>query len=124
MTAVKHNRAKRKLGKGRGVPLRLARAISRRYDLTQIVMLTTDVQFRARLLYWAKNGDAAAQCAWVCDKIEKELGWTGIKDWDCTIVRNLKDRIKDLERDMAVIYEGDEEPKTVARRALKLPDDV
>jgi hypothetical protein len=124
MTHQKRNRSVRKVGHGRGVPIRLARGIAKKYDLTHIVMFTVDRQRRSRLIYWANGDQAAMQCARLCDEITRLEGWPNWWDYDCSSVRRLKERIKDLERELSIIFEGDEDPKTVARRALKLPEDV
>lgn len=124
MAHLKRNKSKKSLGKGRGVPARLVSAIARRYALSHILVLTIDKQNRSRLLYWATSEARATQLAAFCVKLEKELGWDHIWDWDCSGVRRLKDRIKDLERQLAIIFEGEGNPKEIARVALKLPEDV
>jgi hypothetical protein len=124
MAHLKRNKSKKILGKGRGVPLRLARGIAKRYGLSHIVILTADKQKRARALYWAMSDVRATQLAAFCEKLQKELGWETIYDWDCSSVRRLKERIKDLERQFAIIFEGEGNPKEIARFALRLPEDV
>jgi hypothetical protein len=124
MTTAKRNRSVKKVGLGRGVPVRLARGIAKKYSLSHIVILTADQQERSRILYWARNDLGAMQCASFCGKAEKELGWESVWNWDCSSVRRLKDRIKDLERNMALIFEREGDPIAIARLALKLPIDV
>jgi hypothetical protein len=124
MAQVKRNKSIRKVGHSRGVPLRLLRAIARKYSLTHIVALTADKQKRARALYWAMSEVRATQLAAFCVKLEKELGWETIYDWDCSSVRRLKERIKHLERQMALIFEREGDPREIARVALNLPVDV
>jgi len=124
MTAVKRNKSKKLLGKGRGVPMRLARGIARRYGLSHLVILTCDRQERSRILYWAQNDLRAMQCASLCRKIADLQEWSELWNWDCSSVRRLKERIKNLEYRFALIFEGEGDPKEIARDALRLPKDV
>ena len=124
MPALKRNKTIRKVGHGRGVPLRLVRAIAKKYSLSHIVVLTADKQRRSRLLYWAMSESKATQLSAFCAKLEKEMGWDHIWDWDCSSVRKLKDRIRYLERQFAIIYEGEGNPREIARFALRLPEGV
>jgi hypothetical protein len=123
MSALKRNRSPRKVGHGRGVPIRLLSAIARKYSLTRIVIFTTDGQLRARGVYWARNNMTAIQCASFCQKAEQELGWSTYGDWDCSGVRRLKDRIKELETACAQIVDGAADPVSIARGAGKFPDE-
>lgn len=125
MTALKRNRSPRKVGRGRGVPIRLLRGIGRKYDLTHIFVFTVDRQKRSRILYWASNDLAAMQCATFCTNAALGLGWDHVHDWDCASVRRLKDRIKELELACAEIVDAapGSDPVAIARRAGKFPDE-
>jgi hypothetical protein len=125
MTALKRNRSPRKVGHGRGVPIRLARAIAKKYSLSHIVLFTVDTQQRARGIYWARNSLAGMQCASFCQKAEGELGWESVGDWDSSSVRRLKDRIKELELACAEIVDHapGSDAIAIARKAGRFPDE-
>ena len=125
MTAVKRNRSPRKVGHSRGVPMRLARAIARKYSLSHIVIFTADKEKRSRVLYWARNDLSAMQCAAFCRKAEKELGWETVWDWDCSSVKRMKARIRELELACAEIVDAGpgSDAVAIARRAGKFPDE-
>jgi hypothetical protein len=126
MAHCKRNRSVRKVGHGRGVPLRFARAIAKKYSLTHIVILSGDEkQRRSRVIYWATNDMRATQLAAFCAKLAEGLGRSTIYDWDCSQVRKLKERIKELERFAACIFESEfPDPREAARIVLRLPEDM
>ena len=124
MSSAKRNRSIQKIGRGRGVPIRLARAVAKKYGLTSIVIFTADPQQRSRLLYWANTDLAGMQCAAFCQKAQTELGWDKPWDWDPASVRRLKERIRSLETDFARICEHEGSPVAIAKAALRLPPDV
>jgi hypothetical protein len=105
--------------------MRLARAIARKYSLSQIVIFTADKEKRSRVLYWARNDLNAMQCANFCRKAEKMLGWETVWDWDCSQVKRMKARIKELELACAEIVDAapGSDPVGIARRAGKFPDE-
>lgn len=113
----------RKVGHGRGVPIRLLSAIARKYSLTHFVAYTRDRQQRSRILYWASNDLGAMQCAKYSCELADQLGWDGIVDWDCSSVRQLKSRIKELETALAQIADRVPDPVGLARAAGKFPDE-
>lgn len=126
MAHFKRNRTVRKVGHGRGVPVRLARAIAKKYGLTHIVILSGDEkQRRSRVIYWTTNNVRATQLAQFCAKLAEGLGWSTVYDWDCSQVRKQKDRIKELEVFAANVFEGEfPDVREAARIALKLPEDI
>lgn len=125
MTHAKRNKSSRPLGKGRGVPVRLAGHIARRYALTHIVIYTLDRQERSRVLYWARNDNGAAQCAVFCEELTKLHGWSEkVRDFDCSHVRKTRERVKELELQLSRIIERDGDAITIAKQALKLPEDL
>jgi hypothetical protein len=105
--------------------MRLARAIARKYSLNHIVIFTADSQKRSRTLYWARNDLTAMQCANFCAKAQRELGWQTVCDWDCSSVRRMKSRIKELELACAKIVDAapGSDPVAIARRAGNFPDE-
>lgn len=124
MTTAKRNKGVRKVGHGRGVPVRLAGAIARKYSLSHIIIHTNDQQRRQRILYWARNDQAGVQCAHFSGVLADVHGWSDVPDFDCSSVRRMKDRIKDLELQLARIYEREGDPREIARVALNLPEDL
>jgi fermentation-respiration switch protein FrsA (DUF1100 family) len=125
MMAAKRNLSKRKLGKGRGVPLRLMTAIARRYSLAQIIIWTFDRQHRSRIMFWGSSDGPALVAQGFAEKFAKAIGWPPERcDFEMSFVRKLKDRIKDLELQFARIMEREGDPIEIARKALKLPEDV
>lgn len=124
MRHAKRNKGIRKVGHGRGVPVRLISAIARKYSLSHIVCYTMDGQKRSRILYWARNDQAAMQAAHFTGILADHWGWETIPDFDCSSVCRLKERIKELELALAKIFERDGDPVQLAKVALKLPEDV
>jgi hypothetical protein len=123
MAQVKRNKSIRKVGHSRGVPMRLGRCIAKKYDLSHIIILTIDKQNRSRVLYWATSDQRAMQCAEMCRKMEKDFGWETAWDWDCSSVRRMKLRIKELEAALAQIVDGEPDAIRLARAAGKFPDE-
>jgi hypothetical protein len=123
LSAVKRNAAKVTLGRRRGVPIRLLRGIARKYALTHLVVYTLDGDKRARILYFAKNDQAADQCAQFSRELAKRLEWKNIWDWDCSSIRRLKSRVKELEAALAQIVDGEPDAVGLARAAGKFPDE-
>lgn len=123
MKAAKRNGSAIKVGRRRGVPIRLLRGIARKYGLTHFVAYTLDGDHRSRILYFAKNDQAAMQCAHFAGDVAKVLGWETVWDWDCSSVRRLKTRIKELETALAQIADGEPDAIGLARAAGKFPDE-
>ena len=123
MSAAKRNCSVKKIGKRRGFPMRVAVAIARKYALTHIVVYVRDVEGRSRITYSGKSDLAAMQSAHFAKELAKKLGWDVIGDWDCSSVRRLKSRIKELEAAIAQIVEGEPDAIGLARAAGKFPDE-
>jgi hypothetical protein len=124
VNAAKRNRSTRKVGHKRGVPIRLLRAVARKYDLSHLVAFTMDNDHRSRIIYFAKNDQCAMQCAHVSEAMAKTAGWETVYDWDCSSVQRMKKRITELELGFARVIEHEGDPIRIAREALNLPDDV
>jgi len=125
MTSRNRNQSATKIGKRRGFPMRVATAIARKYALTHIVVYVRDVDGRSRITYHGKTTLAAVQCAHFAKEMATQLGWDTIGDWDCSSVRRLKNRIKELELACAEIVDcaPGSDPVAIARRAGKFPDE-
>jgi hypothetical protein len=124
MTTARKNQSRLKIGKGRGVPIAALRAIARKYDLTHFVAYVRDRQARSRILYWARNDLGAMACAKYCQELALGAGWqASIDEFDCSSVRRMKDRIRELETALAQIVDGVENPVALARSAGKFPDE-
>lgn len=122
---AKVNRSKRSIGSKRGIPMRLARMIARKYDLLEIVLFASDLAdgvVRGRVVTWGKGEQNALSAARLGEEAAKSAGWP-----DCKIeigsVRSLKKRIQKLEIELARIAEREGDPIAIARAALQLPDE-
>lgn len=125
MNAAKRNRAAHRVGTGRGVPIRLIRAIARKYDLKRAVIWTFDRQQRQRILCWGSSDGPAMVAMEFANELAWSLGWA--KD-SCEIqlafVRKLKARIKEVETALAQIVDGEPDAIRLARAAAKFPDET
>jgi len=125
MRAAKRNLSTRRVGKGRGVPIRMAAVIARKYALDQIIVWTHDRQKRQRILFWGSSDPKAIAANTFAQHIAKSLGWPkGSCEIEMAFIRRLKDRIKDLELQFARIIEREDDPFAIARSALRLPEDL
>jgi hypothetical protein len=124
MTGTKRNRSFRKIGKGRGVPLRLLRAIAGKYSLGQSILWTYDRQRRQRILSWGSSDGPALVAAGFAKGLALSLGWPEESaEFEISFVRRTKRRIKELETALARIVDGVEDPIGLARAAGKFPDE-
>jgi fermentation-respiration switch protein FrsA (DUF1100 family) len=124
MKATKRNLSIRRVGKGRGVPLRLARGIARKYNLCRLVLWTFDRQKRQRIICWGSSDGPALIASGFAEHLAKNLNWSQEAcDFELAFVRKLKLRIKELEAALAQIVEGDGDPVSLARAAGKFPDE-
>jgi hypothetical protein len=122
MTAAKRNKSPRRVGTGRGVPMRLLLAIARKYGLTQIVVWTCDPQHRGRILSWARNDAQAIAIDNFARGVAESLGWPKESFADeMAFLRRLKDRVQELEVALAQIVEGEPDAIELARTAGRFP---
>lgn len=125
MNGAKRNRSKRPLGKGRGVPMRLAQMVARKYGLNEIVIFTADFSegvIRQRVVTWGKGEQSALSAARLAEDVGKSAGWPGLTI-DVSFVRTLKKRIKALELEFARIIEREGDPIAIARAAIKATEE-
>lgn len=125
MSATKTKKSAIAIGRKRGVPMRLARAIARRYDLDKIVVWTADkAEGRPRelILTWGRSNSVAVQASNFANAIAAAAGWSKENcDIEVSFVRRLKGRIKELETALAQIVDGCPDPAGLARDAGKFP---
>jgi hypothetical protein len=122
MTAAKRNKSPRRVGTGRGVPLRLLTAIARKYSLSQIICWTYDLQKRQRILWWARDGGPELIASKFAEDFARAIGWpTEPGDFESSATRRLKLRINELEAALAQIVEGEPDAIELARTAGKFP---
>jgi hypothetical protein len=125
MNGAKVNRSRRPLGRGRGIPMRLASAIARKYALSEIVIFTADFSdgvIRQRVVTWGKGEQGALSAARLGEEAAKHAGWPHFKI-DVGFVKTLKNRVAHLEREFARIIERDGDPIAIARAAIKAPEE-
>lgn len=124
MKAAKRNRTGRRVGRGRGVPIAVARAVARKYNLGQIVIWTYDRQKRQRILCWGSSDGPALVAAEFARHVAKAFVWPKEScDFELAFVRRLKDRIKEQQTALAQIVEGEPNAIELARTAGKFPDE-
>lgn len=127
MIAVKRNRSSRKLGHKRGVPIRLARAIAKKYRLDQLVLWTVDrdrKEKRARIVAFGRTDAIALQATTFAGQVAGAAGWPKENcEFEIALLRRLRDRIRELETAIAQIVDGCSDPVALARAAGKFPDE-
>lgn len=125
MSATKRKRGAQNIGRKRGVPMRLIRAIARRYDLDKIVVWTADKaagQSRELILTWGRSNSVAVQASGFATAIAAAAGWSKENcEIEVAFVRRLKGRIKELETALAQIVDGCPDPVALSRAAGKFP---
>ncbi len=110
------------MGKGRGVSMRLARAIAKKFRLSQIVIWTGDEQARQRIVYWGRNEAVAMRNAELAASYARGIGWPDRScDFETSYLRRLKRRIDELETALAQIVDGCSDPVELARAAGNFP---
>jgi len=125
MTAAKRNLSIRRVGKGRGVPIRLAASIARKYNLTQIVVWTLDRQSRQRIICWGSNNGSAIVSADFAKALALSLGWTErASDFQLSMISRRDRRIEEMQAALAQIVEREGDPIEIARAAGKFPSET
>jgi hypothetical protein len=125
--AVKRNRSSGKIGHKRGVPIRLARAIAKKYRLDQLVFWTVDrdrKEKRARIIAFGRTDAIALQATTFAGQVAATFGWPKKNcEFEIASLRRLKERIRQLETALAQIVDGCPDPVGLARAAGKFPDE-
>jgi hypothetical protein len=122
MRATKRNLSIRRVGKGRGVPIRLAAGIARKYSLARLVLWTLDRQRRQRIVCWGSNDVDALVSADFAKALALNTGWTDeASDFTLGIISRRDRRIEELEAALAQIVEREGDPIEIARAAGKFP---
>lgn len=122
MNGSKLNRSVVSVGHGRGVPIRLARAIARKYRLLYIVIFTYDEQHRERIVTFGNNPTNDHHAAQFGALIARKCNWPkAAQNFESAPVRKLRSRIRELETALAQIIDGCADPAGLARTAGKFP---
>ncbi|HEY3661454.1 MAG TPA: hypothetical protein VGK91_09545 [Candidatus Udaeobacter sp.] len=122
MSAIKRNLSVRRVGKGRGVPIRLARGIARKYSLARLVIWTLDRQRRQRIVCWGGSNTEALVSASFAKALALSIGWSEeASEFQLGFIRRSERRIKELEAALAQIIEREGDPIEIARAAGKFP---
>jgi hypothetical protein len=123
VNAAKRNLSIRRVGKGRGVPIRLARGIARKYNLSQLIIWTYDRQKRQRILSWGSSDGPALVASGFAKGVALSLGWPEESaDFEMGFIRRMKRRMEELEVALARIVDGEPDALSLARAAGKFPD--
>jgi fermentation-respiration switch protein FrsA (DUF1100 family) len=102
----------------------MARAVARKYALGQIVIWTYDRQKRQRIICWGSSDGPALVAADFAGNVAKNLRWPKEScDFELAFVHRLKSRIKELQTALAQIVEGEPNAISLARTAVKFPDE-
>lgn|GEM_PF-3858088 len=127
MIATKRNRSSGKVGHKRGVPIRLARAIAKKYRLDQLVIWTVDrdrKEKRARIIAFGRTDAIGLQATTFAGQVAGAAGWPKENcSFEIASIRRLKDRVRELETALAQIVDGCPDPVALARAAGKFPDE-
>jgi hypothetical protein len=125
--ATKRNRSSGKLGHKRGVPIRLARAIAKKYRLDQLVIFTVDrdrAEERSRIVVFGRSDAIALQASAFAKQVATAANWPKENcEIEISSIRRLKNRIHELETACAQIVDGCPDPVGLARAAGKFPDE-
>lgn len=127
MIATKRNRSSGKVGHKRGVSIRLARMIAKKYRLDQLVLWTVDrdrQEKRARIIAFGRTDAIGLQATTFAGQVAGAAGWPKENcSFEIASIRRLKDRVQELETALAQIVDGCNDPVALARAAGKFPDE-
>lgn len=127
MIATKRNRSSGKVGHKRGVPIRLARAIAKKYRLDQLVVFTVDrdrAEQRSGIILFGRTDAIALQASAFAKQVATAAKWPKENcEIEIASIRRLKDRVRELETALAQIVDGCPDPVALARAAGKFPDE-
>jgi hypothetical protein len=127
LTATKRNRSSGKLGHKRGLSIRRARAIAKKYRLDQLVIFTVDrdrTEQRSRIILFGRTDAIALQASAFAKQVATAAKWPKENcEIEIASIRRLKDRVRELETALAQIVDGCPDPVALARSAGKFPNE-
>jgi hypothetical protein len=128
VTATKRNRSSGKLGHKRGLSIRLARAIAKKYRLDQLVIFTVDrdrAEQRSRIVLYGRTDVIALQASAFAKQVAAAADWPKENcEIEIASIRRLKDRVRELETALAQIVDGCPDPVALARSAGRFPNEL